>query len=148
MLTAQREKLDAERLKLVQAHYADAIPLDLLKSEQDHIRTSLDAINSRLDNLANTYHSAHEGHDQIVGVLTDLGDLYRKCEPAERRILNRALFKRIVIDEDDTSRSCQPNRRTRSSPRSTGARRLNRPEARNCPAIRRGEFRFSHLTWR
>ena len=101
VLTTQREKLDAERLKLVQAHYADAIPLDLLKSEQDRIRTSLDAINSRLDNLANTYHSAHEGLDQIVDVLTDLGDLYSKCEPAERRMLNRALFKRIVIDEDE-----------------------------------------------
>ena len=39
--------------------------------------------------------------DQILGVLTDLGDLYSKCEPAERRILNRALFKRIIIDEDE-----------------------------------------------
>ena len=65
------------------------------------IRTSLDAINNRLDSLATTYHNAHEGLDQILGVLTDLGDLYSKCEPAERRILSRALFKRIVIDEDE-----------------------------------------------
>ncbi len=101
VLTAQREKLDAERLKLVQAHYADAIPLDLLKTEQGRIRTSLHAITSRLDSLANTYHNAHEGLDQIVGVLTDLGDLYSKCEPTERRILNRALFKRIIVDEDE-----------------------------------------------
>ncbi len=101
VLTAQRDKLEAERLKLVQAHYADAIPLDLLKSEQDRIRTSLDAITNRLDSLATTYHNAHEGLDQILGVLTDLGDLYSKCEPAERRILNRALFKRIIIDEDE-----------------------------------------------
>lgn len=34
---AQRDKLEAERLKLVQAHYADAVPLDLLKTEQDRI---------------------------------------------------------------------------------------------------------------
>ncbi len=38
-LTAQRDKPEAKRLKLVQAHYADAIPLDLLKREQDRIRT-------------------------------------------------------------------------------------------------------------
>lgn len=101
VLTAQRDKLEAERLKLVQAHYADAIPLDLLRTEQDRIRTSLDAIINRLDSIATTYHSAHEGLDQILGVLTDLGDLYSKCEPAERRILNRALFKGIVIDEDE-----------------------------------------------
>lgn len=49
VLTSQRDKLEAGRLKLVQAHYADA--LDLLKAEQDRIRTSLDAITGRLDSL-------------------------------------------------------------------------------------------------
>ncbi len=103
LLTNQRNKLEAERLKLVQAHYADAIPLDLLKSEQDRIRTSLDATTNRLDSLATTYTSARGGLDQIIGILTDLGDLYSKCEPSERRILNRALFKRIVVDEDENT---------------------------------------------
>ncbi len=101
LLQAQLDKLEAERLKLVQAHYADAIPLDLLKAEQDRIRTSLDAITSRLDGLATTYRDAHDGLDQLLGVLTDLGDLYARCEPTERRMLNRALFKRIVVDEDE-----------------------------------------------
>ena len=63
LLTAQRDKLEAERLKLVQAHYADAIPLDLLKSEQDRIRASLDQITTRLDNLTNTYAEARTGLD-------------------------------------------------------------------------------------
>src|SRR5690606_33027923 len=27
--------------------------------------------------------------------------LYNRCEPAERRMLNRALFDRIIIDEDE-----------------------------------------------
>lgn len=48
-----------ERLKLVQAHYVDATPLDLLKSEQDRIRASLDQINTRLDNLTDTYAEAN-----------------------------------------------------------------------------------------
>ncbi|GAA4683380.1 hypothetical protein GCM10023197_45130 [Gordonia humi] len=101
LLETQRDKLDAERLKLVQAHYADAIPLDLLKSEQDRIRTGLDIINTRLDNLTDTYATAREGLDQITSILTDLDDLYSKCEPAERRLLNRALFDKIVIDEEE-----------------------------------------------
>ena len=37
LLVGQIEKLEAERLKLVQAHYADAIPLDLMKTEQARI---------------------------------------------------------------------------------------------------------------
>lgn len=85
LLEAQKGKLDAERLKLVQAHYADAIPLDLLKTEQDRIRASLDAITHRLDNLNSTYADARTGLDQIIDILTDLDDLYAKAEPAERR---------------------------------------------------------------
>lgn len=103
LLTAQRDKLEAERLKLVQAHYADAIPLDLLKSEQDRIRASLDQITTRLDNLTDTYAEARTGLDQLTELLVDLDDLYNKCEPAERRILNRALFTRITIDDEENA---------------------------------------------
>lgn len=104
LLTTQKEKLDAERLKLVQAHYADAIPLDLLKSEQERIRTTLDAIEHRLENLATSYEDAREGLDQLADILTDLGDVYTRCEPAERRILNRALFDKIILDDEETVR--------------------------------------------
>lgn len=89
------------QLERVQAHYADAIPLDLLKSEQDRIRISLDAITNRLDSLTDTYAAARAGLDQIADILTDLGDLYAKAEPAERRMLNRALFTKIIIDDDE-----------------------------------------------
>ncbi|GAB3214188.1 hypothetical protein GCM10027294_52460 [Marinactinospora endophytica] len=101
LLEAQKDKLEAERLKLVQAHYADAIPLDLLKSEQERIHTSLDQITRRLDTMTATYTSARDGLDEILDLLTDLGDLYNRCEPAERRMLNRPLFDRIIIDEDE-----------------------------------------------
>lgn len=104
LLTAQKEKLDAERLKLVQAHYADAIPLDLLKSEQERIRTTHDAIEHRLENLATSYEDAREGLDQLADILTDLGDVYTRCEPAERRILNRALFDKIILDDEQAIR--------------------------------------------
>ncbi|WP_180951750.1 helix-turn-helix domain-containing protein [Brevibacterium ravenspurgense] len=100
LLTTQRDKLEAERLKLVQAPYADAIPLDLLKSEQDRIRASLDQITTRLDNLADTYAEARAGLDHLTDLLVDLNDLYSKREPAKRRTLNGALFTRITIDDE------------------------------------------------
>ena len=103
LLTAQRDKLEAERLQLVQAHYADAIPLDLLKSEQDRIRASLDQNNTRLDNLTDTYAETRTGLDQLTELLIDLDDLYNKCAPAERRILNRALFTRITVDDEENA---------------------------------------------
>src|SRR5699024_11736365 len=97
LLEAQQDKLEAERLKLVQAHYADAIPLDLLKSEQERIRTGLDQITRRLDTMTATYTGARDGLDELLDLLTDLGDLYNRCEPAERRMLNRALLHRIIL---------------------------------------------------
>ena len=41
LLDARRQQLFAERAKLLQAHYADAIPLDLLKTEQTRIAAQL-----------------------------------------------------------------------------------------------------------
>ncbi|SCX05907.1 hypothetical protein CJBVI_0442 [Corynebacterium jeikeium] len=41
--------------------------------------------------------------DQLTELLIDLDDLYNKCDPAERRILNRALFTRITIDDEENA---------------------------------------------
>ncbi len=100
-LTAQRTKLESEQLKLVQAHYADAIPVTLLKSEQTRIQNGLTAIQTRLDGLHTRYADARAGLAALLQILTDLHGLYLRCEPPERRILNQALFTKIVVDEDE-----------------------------------------------
>ncbi|MCT1867551.1 hypothetical protein M3B90_08425, partial [Dermabacter sp. p3-SID358] len=41
--------------------------------------------------------------DQLAELLVDLDELYNKREPAERRILNRALFTRITIDDEENA---------------------------------------------
>ena len=122
-----RSTILAERLKLVQAHYADAIPHDLLKNEQDRIRANLDQINTRLDNLTDTYAKARAGLDQLTELLVDLDDLYNKCEPAERRILNRALFTRITIDDEENATHIPIRPQPASSPTPTST---PRPESR------------------
>lgn len=61
LLAGQKSKLEAEQVKLLQAHYADAIPIDLLKTEQDRIRASLQAITGRFDTHATTYDNAKIG---------------------------------------------------------------------------------------
>ena len=103
LLAGQRAKLEAEQVKLLQAHYADAIPIDLLKTEQDRIRASLQAITGRLDTLETTFDKAKVGLDAILDLLTDIDEVYAKAEPSERRMLNRALFDRITIDDEDAA---------------------------------------------
>ncbi len=132
LLAGQKAKLEAEQVKLLQAHYADAIPLDLLKTEQDRIRASLQAITGRLDTLETTYDKAKVGLDSILGLLTDIGDVYAKAEPAERRMLNRALFDRITIDDEDEA-TLQPTEAIQTilatSPRPHNERTLPRDHA-------------------
>src|SRR5665811_1230059 len=48
-LRRQREKLEREREKLMQAHYEGALPIELLKREQDRIATGLLEITNKLD---------------------------------------------------------------------------------------------------
>ena len=67
------------------------------------VTTLVGGISTRLDNLSDTYADARTGLDQLTELLVDLDDLYNKCEPAERRILNRALFTRITIDDEENA---------------------------------------------
>ena len=95
----QRRLLD-EREKLLQAHYAEAVPLDLLKSEQSRIGDALTHIEDRL--------AATATQDELVGtqlkaalaLATDIQDSYRTASDAIRRRLNRWIFAEIVVEED------------------------------------------------
>jgi len=48
------------------------------------------------------------GLDQLTELLVDLDELYNKCEPAERRFLNRALFTRITTDDEENATYSRP----------------------------------------
>jgi site-specific DNA recombinase len=56
-LLKRQQRLLAERDKLLQAHYAEAIPLDLLKTEQDRIRNSLGQVSDRLSGTDTQYNT-------------------------------------------------------------------------------------------
>ena len=104
LLKRQRRLLD-ERAKLLQAHYADAIPLDLLKSEQGRIRDALTHIDQRL--AATDYrHELVDAHLKAAPALvTDAQATYTAAPDAIRRQLNQAMFTRIYIDNDGDVRS-------------------------------------------
>jgi len=77
------------------------LPIDLLKSEQSRIQNALTAIQTRLDGLHSRYADARTGLEGMLQILTDLSDLYMRCEPSERRFLNQALFAKIIVDEEE-----------------------------------------------
>ena len=58
LLTKKKEKLEREQLKLLQAHYADAIPLDLLKEEQARIGKAIRNITNTIEACQTEYSQA------------------------------------------------------------------------------------------
>lgn len=73
-LTERRAVLEAEQTKLLRAHLADAVPLDVLKREQDRIRAELEQIGHRI--------TAHHGDYAEAKAHLDDGP-----RPAQRRRL-------------------------------------------------------------
>ena len=99
-LKAQKDKLEREQHKLLQAHYADAVPLHLMKQEQERISRSLKGITSQMAAYqSESTEISHNVHD-ICELLEDCGKAYRLAGDHERRCFNQALFKRILVYDD------------------------------------------------
>ena len=103
-LATRRTQLEGEQQKLLQAHYAGAIPLDLLKKEQDRITASLETIAYRIAAHHGHYADARANLDDSLELLSNVADIYANADDANRRLCNQALFKAIYIDEDNDVR--------------------------------------------
>ncbi len=103
-LTNNRDRLEGEQDRLMQAHYADAIPLAVLKREQDRILAELDQVTRRIDAHFGDYADARNHLDDALGLLGDCADIYRRCDDTNRRLCNQAFFTKVFIDEDNELR--------------------------------------------
>jgi hypothetical protein len=102
-LEAQRDSLVAERSKLLTAHYADAIPLELLKIEQNRIAGSLAILDEQLTGAQSNFAKIMENISEVLALLQHVDVAYSKADPHIRRLLNQALAEKVYIDEDSTA---------------------------------------------
>ena len=99
-LQREREKLERQREKLLQAHYEGAIPLELLKREQDRIAVGLLGIANKLD-ASNVHFDVIEHNLQAALDLTVNCALAYKAAPDHiKKQFNQAFFKRILVNAD------------------------------------------------
>lgn len=89
-----------EQRKLLEAHYADAIPLDLLKSEQVRIGREVVAAERRLAAIDQGVELVVSNLQLALSLLTDCGSVYRQASPHVRRLFNQAFFKAIYIGDE------------------------------------------------
>lgn len=95
-------KLRGERKKLLDAHYADAIPLDLLKTEQTRIGRDIANAEARLAALEGDFDSAKNNLTKALALVRDCHAAYLSAPGKLRRQFNQAFFERLLIDDTYT----------------------------------------------
>lgn len=98
----ERDALLDERTKLLQAHYAGAIPLDLLASEQDRIARRIAFLDAQIDAGTIEYEQAQAHLDDCLALAGDCHAIYMSIDDSLRRIANQAFFDKLTITEENT----------------------------------------------
>ena len=93
-------RLDGEREKLLQAHYAGAVPLDLLKREQKRIAGEMAAADRGLARLNAELGAVEQGLNQALELVANCHELYLSAPNHVKRQLNQAVFERIIVEDD------------------------------------------------
>jgi DNA invertase Pin-like site-specific DNA recombinase len=93
-------KLEGERKKLLAAHYADAVPLALLKSEQDRLTREVANAEGRLAEIVGDFQKAEANLQRAVTRVGDCEAAYGEAADRMRRQFNLAFFKRLLIDDE------------------------------------------------
>ena len=94
-------QLTDQRDKLLQAHYAGAVPLDQLKAEQERIAVQLAAARERLEGTRLHRQQLETALDRALELLEHAGENYAAAPSVVRRQLNQAVFERLWLADDD-----------------------------------------------
>ena len=94
--------LKAERQKLLQAHYADALPLDLMKSEQQRIASELASAEGLLDRATAQMTKVALAVSRALDLVTESARTYREAPSQQQRMMNQALYSKILVGDDGT----------------------------------------------
>ena len=99
-LRREKDKLERKRKKLLEAHYNDAIPLDLLKSEQQKMAKQLAAIDHQVKNYGCAFSSILKQLSSAMDLIEDCGRTYRLADSHVKKLLNQTIFSRLLVGED------------------------------------------------
>jgi len=100
-LELEKDKCERKQRKLLEAHYADAIPLKLFREEQGKIANALLAIDRQLD-LHDTQFTGIKGKlIKALELLEGCGDVYRAAPEHIKRAFNQAFFEKIYVSAGD-----------------------------------------------
>ncbi|HVA61787.1 MAG TPA: recombinase family protein [Mycobacteriales bacterium] len=101
---AQREfatralaEAEAERRKILDAYYANAIDLTVLKREQERVGADIDRIQAQLADLDASLTAWQEILDLAIRFAGNCATAYSSAEERTRRLFNNAVFETITV---------------------------------------------------
>ncbi len=97
----ERDRLCDERTKLLQAHDAGPVPLDLLQTEHDDIARQIVLLDSRIKASEIEYDRARAHLDDCLALAGNAHAIYMSIDDSLRRIANQAFFERLTVTDDD-----------------------------------------------
>ena len=97
LLATQHERLESERYKLMEAYYANAIDVTMLRREQERIGAELRAIESRQATLDASLEDWQEVMDLALRFSTRCATAYRRAGDRTRRLLNAAVLDEVHV---------------------------------------------------
>ena len=93
-------QLESERRALMKAHYAGAVPVDILKEEQERIKGELATAGALMTNSEIHWESLEANLDRALALASRVGSTYEKADDQVRRQLNQAVFEQVLIEVD------------------------------------------------
>ncbi len=100
--TAERDALCSKRAKLLQAHYAGAIPLALLAGEQDRIAHRLAFLDGQIEAGDVEYEQAKAHLEDCLALADDCRAICMSIDDLLRRLANQAFFNKLTVTDDGT----------------------------------------------
>ena len=97
LLATQNEHLEAERYKLMEAYYANAIDVTMLRHEQERIGAELRSIESRQSVLDGSLDDWQDVMDLALGFSTRCATAYRRAGDRTRRLLNATVLDEVHV---------------------------------------------------
>lgn len=97
----EKDKIARKQKKLLEAHYADAISLDIFKEEQAALQRAMTDIDLKLASLEQNYETVKDNLNSVLEIAVHAGKLYKSAPEHIKRMLNQVFFEKVLVHAHD-----------------------------------------------
>src|SRR6266567_3878230 len=98
--TKRKQQVQDERQKLLRAHYAGAVPQDLLASEMKRLTRDLAHADAEIQAANTTNSRVEQTLDVALRAASNCQDAYIQAPEHVRKQINQGFFEKLLIDEN------------------------------------------------